>query len=818
MFARGLRQLFAEGRRYGVAASALTAGVALLFGTLLTSASVGATLRAGVDALGGIGQAGIVSATAGAPFSEIDAAAVADLSGVALAIKTFSRGTSVRGEDGAQADLTVTGYSTELNARVSRLASQGRLPTEGSTEALLPADIAERLGVSVGDSIAVAAATGRTELDVVGIANPRDLGVLAYDNIFVSLTTAQTLFNAPNQVTRVDLTFSGSADTWKAGKSAHLPAGLVLQDTSAVTSAFGPLLTTITLVLVLASVVTVAVSAILIAVALGGAIRARSSTYAVMRAVGASGRWLASRVLAEAAVLSVLCAIAGIGAGFGVSALLNLLLTSNNGLPFPPMAVDVWQVALAIATGLAAGLAGAARSIVAVLHHPPIATIAQEDPKRLPGWVRVCIVTVLLLPAAGALFVDHDTVKVIGLLGLILASMFLAPTALRTLARIPTLRSWPARASAQRLRRSNPLGMIASMTAAIVCLGLALVIGVSAISAAMTQQISRQFGADVQAASAVPLDEGMARRIAGVAGVHIVSGTIVDQATFTGATGGAIGVSVLGVDPETYFETAQLPWNDGDDQTTPQRLRESEGIVLPAALSKSTGTGVGDRVTLSRGAAAEQLTVVGTFDSLVTGTQVLVPISIARGLGLTGETGWNVSVSPGASAPSVRDAVAEQVGDIPGVTVITGAAMRDRAIAELAAYSASAFSVVLIAFGLGAIGISGVMAFSVHRRQGEFGALRAIGARRRGVAGLVMWDAIYVSTAALIVGLALGQAAGALLTTIIARSLGVSLRVSVEPAAFLLLAVVTFAFLTLASIGPARRAGRVDPLVALAAQ
>jgi ABC-type lipoprotein release transport system permease subunit len=40
----------------------------------------------------------------------------------------------------------------------------------------------------------------------------------------------------------------------------------------------------------------------------------------------------------------------------------------------------------------------------------------------------------------------------------------------------------------------------------------------------------------------------------------------------------------------------------------------------------------------------------------------------------------------------------------------------------------------------------------------------------------------------------------------------------VEPAAFLLLAVVTFAFLTLASIGPARRAGRVDPLVALAAQ
>ena len=109
------------------------------------------------------------------------------------------------------------------------------------------------------------------------------------------------------------------------------------------------------------------------------------------------------------------------------------------------------------------------------------------------------------------------------------------------------------------------------------------------------------------------------------------------------------------------------------------------------------------------------------------------------------------------------------------------------------------------------------MAFSVHRRRAEFGALRAIGARRRGVAGLVLWDAIYVSTAALIVGLSLGQVAGALLTEVIAGSLGVSLQVSSEPGAFLLLAAVTFAFLTIASIGPARRASRVDPLVALAA-
>lgn len=416
------------------------------------------------------------------------------------------------------------------------------------------------------------------------------------------------------------------------------------------------------------------------------------------------------------------------------------------------------------------------------------------------------------------MFIEEQTVKMIGTLSLLAASMFLAPTVLIVLTRLPVLRSWPARASARRVQRSNPLGMIASMTAAVVCLGLALVIGVSAISSAMTQQISRQFGADVQASSTVPLGEDVVGRMARIPGVDVVSGTVADRATFTGSRGEPIDVSVLGVDPETYFKTAQLPWNEGDDQTTPDRLRESAGVILPAALSQSSASGLGSKVAITRGTVSAELTVVGTFDSLVTGTQVVVPIAIAHRLGLGGETGWNISVTSGARPQDVRDAVAEEVGDIPGLAVITAATMRERASGELGAYSASAFAVVLIAFGLGSIGISGVMAFSVHQRQAEFGVLRAIGARRRDIAGLVLWDAIYVSAAALAVGLALGQAAGILLTDIIARSLGVSLQVSFEAGAFLLLTAVTFVFLAMASIGPARRASKADPVVALAAQ
>lgn len=818
MFARGLRQLFSEGRRYAVAASALTAGVALLFGTLLTSLSVGATLSAGVDALGGIGQAGIVSSTPGAAMPEEDAAAVAELPGVGLAVTTLSRGSSVEGAGGSRSDLTITGYSTDLNEAISRLASQGRLPREGSDEVLVPSDIAERLGVSVGDDLALAATTGRRVLKVVGIADPRSLGVLAYENIFVSLPTAQEIFDLPAQVTRVDLTFDGSADEWKARNAAKLPHGLVLQDTSAVTSAFGPLLSTITLVLVLASVVTMGVAAILIAVALGAAIRARDTTYAVMRTVGASGGWLGRRVLAEATTLSVLCSVVGIGAGFGMSAVLNLLLTASNGLPLPTLEVHPWQIGIAFTTGLVAGLAGASRSIVSVVRRPPIATITHDHGGRMPAWSRFAVVAGLLAPTVATLFVDHDALTIAALVGLLAASMFVAPVALRMLARMPWLPTWSAEASARRLQRTNPLGMIAAMTASIACLGLALVIGVSAISTAMVMQISRQFGADVQVSSTVPLDAHATARIAGVSGVSIVSGTIADLATFTGPDGETAAISVLGVDPATYFRTAQLPWNAGDDHTTPASLETSGGIVLPAALAASSGAGVGSVVTLTRGTASERLAVVGTFDSLVTGTQVVVPLATARALGMAGQTGWNVSIAEGAHPLEVRDAVADELSDVPGLTVITAAAMRERATSELGAYSGSAFAVVLIAFGLGSIGIAGVMAFSVHQRRAEFGALRAVGATRRGVAGLVLWDAIAVSLASLAVGLCLGQLAGALLTRVIAGSLGVSLTPVFEPGAWLAIAVVTVVFLVTASIGPARRASAVDPVVALAAQ
>jgi putative ABC transport system permease protein len=123
-------------------------------------------------------------------------------------------------------------------------------------------------------------------------------------------------------------------------------------------------------------------------------------------------------------------------------------------------------------------------------------------------------------------------------------------------------------------------------------------------------------------------------------------------------------------------------------------------------------------------------------------------------------------------------------------------------VALMAAFAA-------LALVLAAIGVYGVMSYAVTRRTQEVGIRMALGARRGQVLGMVMREGMRTTIVAVVIGLV--AAAGA--TRLLASQLfGVSVM---DPLTFtavpLLLALVAL----LACYLPARRASRVDPLVAL---
>jgi hypothetical protein len=125
---------------------------------------------------------------------------------------------------------------------------------------------------------------------------------------------------------------------------------------------------------------------------------------------------------------------------------------------------------------------------------------------------------------------------------------------------------------------------------------------------------------------------------------------------------------------------------------------------------------------------------------------------------------------------------------------------------------AVAGSLGIVGLLLAAIGIYGATSYSVARRVREIGIRLALGADRRTVLRMVLRQGLVLTLTGVGIGLAAGAAAAQIIRSLL---FGVS---ALDPIAFGVGAALFVAVALLASIGPARRATRVDPMAALRAE
>ncbi len=167
---------------------------------------------------------------------------------------------------------------------------------------------------------------------------------------------------------------------------------------------------------------------------------------------------------------------------------------------------------------------------------------------------------------------------------------------------------------------------------------------------------------------------------------------------------------------------------------------------------------------------------------------------------------------PTAILPAVREAIRQIDGEAMLDNVTTLDDMLASSLARPRLYATLLGLFAAVAVVLAAIGIYGVMAYAVAHNTREIGLRMALGAERREVLGLVLRRAGTLTAAGLAIGLLLAASLSRYLTGMIFGLTPLDAPTYVATAA--VFALVAMA----ASYVPARRAARVDPMVALRAE
>jgi putative ABC transport system permease protein len=167
------------------------------------------------------------------------------------------------------------------------------------------------------------------------------------------------------------------------------------------------------------------------------------------------------------------------------------------------------------------------------------------------------------------------------------------------------------------------------------------------------------------------------------------------------------------------------------------------------------------------------------------------------------------SGDPKTYVSAIRNAIHEIDHDMPMSQVNTLEVMVDNSMGQRRLSTVLLGTFAGLALLLASIGIYGVMSYTVAQRTRELGVRVALGASRQSVLGLVMRQGVTIT----LIGVSIGLAGAFGLTRVIATQLfGVK---ATDPATFGLVTVVLVAVAVAATLVPALRATRVDPLTAL---
>lgn len=819
-FAIGMRQLRVEYRRFVVVGVALALSTALLGATPLAATSLSAGLHQTIGSLASATEVTVTAADGSGSLTSDERASVAALPDVETVRGRLDEPTAARvGDD--DVSIVLSGREPAALSETAARALEGSGGGDSAFAVVVPSGFAATHGIARGDVMTIATPRGSKEGRVTEFVDSTTIPAADRSVVIAAIVDVREAFGVGNGFSSFVLSLDQgtTADAWQKARAGELPAGLVVSSQTALTSAFANLLFAVTAILGL-----IALSALVVAVALTAGvfeagIRQGAVSFGALRSTGATKRWLATMIVTQTIALTTVCTAIGFVLGIGLSTLLVSVLSNAGALTGGGVIIEWWHPVALLSVGVVAGLIGGGRAAYRVVSQSPVESLhgatPQRQARRSLRTVRVLVAFAALLTGWALTVFADGVVRAVAAVPLLIAAAMLGPMGLAAAKALQGGRLWPTRLAAERVLRGRELRAVTSVMAVVVCLATGLSAGAASLTIATDTVIGAQYGADVRIASPVAfIDGSFEERLHDIDGVGTTSGFIGANVGLSTPTGDATSAQAMFIDPDSYFRTAQFAWTDGVS-AAPRQI-ETDGLVLSESYAQQLGVHVGDRLTLSRSAQTVEVTIVGTYTSIqLTGNVVVTSRAVGELLGVEGVAGWTVLAAGGVDPDVLRQRIQDAFTNIPGLWVSTSEQVRTEVEGQISPYISTVALMVILALILGALGVGGTFALSVVMRGTEFGVLRALGAQRGGIRGLVLLDALLVGVAALVVGIPTGLLMGAAVASSIGTLLRIGLAPAWDPVLLASVAAVCLAALMLAALAPSRRAATTDPIASL---
>jgi len=819
----------------------VAAGVAAVVATISASQAAVASLREGVAEVAGRARLE-VTAPSGVPEQLLGR--LRPLSGDALVVPVIEEIALVPTLGDAVRVLGVD-LLVDSQVRTLELSPQTGTPLVVAHRMLsgrgvfVPASLAGRLRLSVGDDLAISVRARRETLTVAGTFTPRRFAS-AWDRVLVvDIAVAQEMFGRVGRIDRIELVpRSGVSEAALAASARRLLPPEVRVEAPAERGAESSrMVRALQFNLTALSGVSLFVGAVLVATTLATSVVQRRTVLAIARSLGGSRTQLAVAVLTEALAIGTLGGALGVAGGvFGARAALgsvrSTVAAAVRGVPATAIQLSPSLALVGLLVGVLVSLAAAALPLVEALETPPVQGLASEHPAflRRPSRRRAALLAIALLALAAALtrapaWHDLPVAALLGSMALLGALLVSVSPVLDALARrmggalvrgaVGTpLRLAVAALAAGRRRASWAAGAVG------VAVALAVAIGtmVHSFRATVVDWANQGMRADVwvrplAATTGVQvgrLDPEVVRTAERLFGTQVIDPFHTAQA-YMGGQSVTLGAGAFAVvarrggvtfrgqrDSREVFAAALHHHAAVINEPFANRFRVKEGDTI--------------RLRVPGGELVRPVEAVFFDYSHQQGMVVIDRNDFLRIYPDDGPSELALFLPPGADPATARDSLLSALGGRFLVEALLNRELRaevvrifDRTFAITRALQAVAAAVAVLA-------VLTVLFALLGERRRDLALLRAVGGSRAQVAVVVVAQAALLGLTGAAGGLAVGLAIGLVLVRVVnLQSFGWTLRFLPPWPAVLATALLVTAACLVAGLAPALAAARMHP-------